>query len=133
QNLATIGQQLQKVESELGQKAVDPSATTEDIKALQASRDDLQMRFNVIKEQHDVLEAEMKAKFDQGEIVKNSDPARKVKAKADLIRATIRQQPITTEIKQALGDDTTTGGDKFLPKTVSKDIIVEPLVKNPLR
>jgi HK97 family phage major capsid protein len=135
QNLATVGQQLQKVEGELSQKAIDPSASMEDIQALQKSKEDLKMRFDVIKNQHDSLEAEQKAKFTSQDNIKNIvDPAaQKVKAKAEMIRAAIRQQPLSTEYRQLLGDGNSTGGEKFLPKTVSSDIITEPLVKNPLR
>lgn len=137
QNMATVGQQLQKIEGELSQKAIDPSASMEDIKALQKSSADLKARFDIIKQQHDGLEAEQKAKFAANDDIKNiADPtAQKMKAKAELIRATIRQQPVPTDVLQALGDNTTpgTGGEKFLPKTVSTEIITEPLVKNPLR
>lgn len=55
-------------------------------------------------------------------------------AYASLIRATMNNTPIGADIKNALLDDTsTTGGASFLPKTVSTQIITEPLVKNPLR
>lgn len=135
QNMTTIGQQLQKVESELAAKAIDTSATMEDIKALQVSKEDLKMRFDVIKAQHDQMEAEQAAQFQANQGIKGiEDPKQQlIKAKAELIRAAIRQQPVNTEILQVLGDDTTTKGDKFLPKTVSTDILVEPYVKNPLR
>jgi len=36
QNLATVGQQLKKVEEELAAKAIDPNATMEDIQALKS-------------------------------------------------------------------------------------------------
>lgn len=140
QNMATIGQQLQKVEGELAEKAIDPKATMEDIKDLQQSKKDLQMRFDVIKEQHDQMEAEQKAKFAAQQQAKSAtlggidDPQQKVvKAKAELIRSTMRQKPLDIDVRAALGDDQTTGGGKFLPKTVSNDIIMEPLAKNPLR
>lgn len=135
QNMATVGQQLAKVEGELAEKAIDPSASMEDIQVLQQSKKDLQMRFEVLKEQHDTLEAEQKAKFESNQNIQSiADPKQqKVEAKAELIRATIRQQPVTADVLQVLGDDASTKGDKFLPKTVSTDIIVEPLVKNPLR
>ncbi|UQD53309.1 phage major capsid protein [Bacillus methanolicus] len=135
QNLATIGQQLQKVEAQLAEKAVDPNASMEEIQALQKSRDDLKMRFDVIKEQHDALEAEQKAKFEAKNGINSvDDPKEKViKAKAELIRATINQRPVSVDVRQALGDNDTTGGNKFLPKTVSTEILSEPFVKNPLR
>ncbi|ARJ25186.1 phage major capsid protein [Bacillus mycoides] len=135
QNLSTIGQQLQKVEKELSQKAIDPSATTEDIQTLQQSKKDLKMRFDVIKEQHDSMEVEQRAKFAANQGINSiQDPKQQiVQAKAELIRATMRKQSVPTDVRQALGDNDTTGGNKFLPKTVSTDILVEPTVKNPLR
>ncbi|WP_428909475.1 phage major capsid protein [Niallia sp. Krafla_26] len=135
QNMATIGQQLQKVEGELAQKAIDTTASMEDIQVLQKSKQDLQMRFDVIKQQHDQMEAEQKAKFSAKQGISGiEDPKQKViSAKAALIRSTIRQTALSTDVFQALGDNDTTGGNKFLPKTVSNDILVEPLVKNQLR
>lgn len=134
QNMATIGQQLQKVEKELAQKAIDPSASMEDIQELQKSKSDLQARFDVIKEQHDEMEKEQRVKFEAKDNVADIvDPKeRVVKAKAELIQATMTNNPVSNDIKQALGDDAT-GGDKFLPKTVANDIIAEPYVKNQLR
>ncbi|PGH92569.1 phage major capsid protein [Bacillus thuringiensis] len=135
QNLSTIGQQLQKVESELSQKAIDPSATMESLQTLQQSKKDLQMRFDVIKKQHDSMEVEQRAKFTTNQGVNSiQDPKQRiVQAKAELIRATMHKQSVPTDVRQALGDNDTTGGNKFLPKTVSTDILVEPTVKNPLR
>ncbi|MEV2445497.1 phage major capsid protein [Paenibacillus larvae] len=139
QNLATVGQQLKKVEEQLAQKAIDPNASMEDIQALQGSKSDLKMRFDVIKEQHDALEAEQKAKLKANFEAKDNinsvdDPKqRAIKAKAELIRATMQKQAVTQDVFQALGDNDSTGGNKFLPKTVSTDILVEPIVKNPLR
>ena len=140
QNMATIGQQLQKIEGELSAKAIDTTSTMDDIKLLQSSKADLQMRFDVIKQQHDQMEAEQKAKFAAQQqanslgFANENDPKQKViKAKAELIRSTMRQKAVSAEVFQALGDDANTGGSKFLPKTVSNDIIMEPITKNPLR
>jgi HK97 family phage major capsid protein len=135
QNLATIGQQLQKVEAQLAEKAVDPNATMEEIQALQKSRDDLKMRFDVVKQQHDALEAEQKAKFQaKNDINSVDDPKEKViKAKAELIRAVMQGKPVPADVRAALGDRNSTGGEKFLPKTLSTEILTEPFVKNPLR
>lgn len=135
QSMATIGQQLQKVETELSAKAVDPSATLEDIRALQASKDDLKARFDIVKDQHDTMEAEQKAAFQANQGLGNeTDPKQKViNAKAALIRSTMERKAVANDVLQVLGDNGTTGGNKFLPKTVSNDILVEPVVKNPLR
>ncbi|MGH1311077.1 phage major capsid protein [Bacillus pretiosus] len=135
QNLSTIGQQLQKVESELSQKAIDPSVTVESLQVLQQSKKDLQMRFNVIKEQHDTMEAEQKAQFQtQTGLQSIEDPKQKViAAKAELVRATIRGGTLSQEARATLGDKNSTGGEKILPSTMTNELLHEPFVKNPLR
>ncbi|QHA26452.1 phage major capsid protein [Bacillus paranthracis] len=135
QNLSTIGQQLQKVENELSQKAIDPSATMDSLQALQQSKKDLQMRFDVIKEQHDTMEAEQKAQFQsQTGLQAIEDPKQKVvAAKAELVRATIRGGTLSQEARAALGDKNSTGGEKILPSTMTNELLHEPFVKNPLR
>lgn len=136
QAMATIGQQLAKTESELAAKAMDPSASLDDIKAAQTSKADLQARFDVIKQQHDQLEAEQAEKFAQQKagVAGIEDPQQKVTAaKASLVRATMRGKAIDNDVRAALGDDSESGGGKFLPKTVSQDVILAPLAKNPLR
>lgn len=49
QSLGTVGAQLEKIEGELSRKAADPNAKTEDIRSLQASKDDLRMRSTLLK------------------------------------------------------------------------------------
>lgn len=135
QSLMMIGQQLKKAEGEVTAKASDPTSNPEDIKAAQKSRDDLKLRFDVIKQQHDQVEKEVKAKLDANKGLNAIDnPQQKViAAKASLVRSTMRGKAIDADIRAALGDDTASGGGKFLPKTVSQDVILAPLAKNPLR
>ncbi|MGE6603949.1 phage major capsid protein [Lysinibacillus fusiformis] len=135
QSLMMIGQQLKKAEGEVTAKASDPTSNPEDIKAAQKSRDDLQLRFDVIKQQHDQVDKEVKAKIDANKGVNAIDnPQQKViAAKASLVRSTMRGKAIDADIRAALGDDVASGGGKFLPKTVSQDVILAPLAKNPLR
>ncbi|ETT84179.1 phage major capsid protein [Viridibacillus sp. FSL R5-0477] len=135
QSIATLGQQLQKVEGELSQKAMDPSASLEDIQASQKSKQDLQARFDIVKQQHDQLEAEQKAKLASNKgLGAIEDPEQKVvAAKASLIRSAMRGKALDGDVRAALGDDAASGGGKFLPKTVSQDVILAPLAKNPLR
>ncbi|QTY18535.1 phage major capsid protein [Virgibacillus pantothenticus] len=138
QNMATIGQQLQKVESELAQKAVDPSASMEDIQKMQKSKEDLKARFDVIKEQHDQMETEQKAQFSQRKKQSfdglNQDE-KMVKAKAEFIRASVQGRPVSDEAKQLIAIPTgnETGGDKFLPTNMQKELVHEPFEKNQLR
>lgn len=140
QAMATIGQQLQKTEGELTALASNTSSSLEDIQNMQKSKADLQARFNVIKEQHDTMEAEQKAALANKQAQANAgiggieDPQQKVvAAKASLIRATMKNKSVGQDVRAVLGDGNNTGGEKFLPKTVSSDVILAPLAKNPLR
>lgn len=47
--------------------------------------------------------------------------------------ATMANRPVNSDVLQVLGDNSTTKGNKFLPSTLTNDIIAEPLVKNQLR
>lgn len=137
QNLATIGQQLQKVEGELSQKAIDPSASMDDIQKLQKSKDDLKARFDVIKDQHDKMEEEQKMAFKQNkQSFDGLDKEQKiVKAKAEFIRAAIKGEKPGNEVMQlvAIPKGDPSGGDKLLPTTMTKEIVHEPFAKNQLR
>src|SRR5699024_934102 len=134
ESMTTIGNQLQKKENELAKMAADDTnATIDDIKNLKQTVEALHERFGVVKEQHDKMEAEQRAQFSKQDKLGNLDPKeQKVKAKAELIQATMAGRPLSSDVVQVLGDDGT-GGGKFLPKTVANDIITEPLVKNQLR
>ncbi|MEC0448191.1 hypothetical protein SRCM100730_03974 [Bacillus velezensis] len=142
-NLNTVGTQLASVDREIVAKAADPGAQMEDLKALQQKKQDLQARYDILKNQHDAKEAEQKARI-QASLEKanagasagleSSDPSvRKVAAKAGLIRAAMRREIPAQEVRATLGDNNGTGGEKLLPKTVSEELIHEPFVKNPLR
>ena len=96
------------------------------------------MRFEIIKEQHDEKEREIKAKLEANNKknpgLQTGDPkAKMIAAKAELIRATIRGKSLSDEAKMALGDNNTTGGEKILPSTMTNELLHEPWVKNPLR
>ncbi|HGG0586377.1 MULTISPECIES: phage major capsid protein [Bacillus] len=138
QAMATIGQQLAKTENELATKAMDPSASLNDIKVLQASKADLQARFDVVKQQHDQLEAEQTAKFAQQKnvITGIEDPKQKeVAAKAEFIRAAVQGRAVSDDVKAliALPAGNSTGGDKFFPTNMQKELVHEPFAKNQLR
>lgn len=142
QNMSTIGQQLQKTESELSQKAIDPSASLDDIQAMQKSQEDLQARFSIIKNQHDQMEAEHKAQFSQQQVAKQQagfeglgQAEKMVKAKAEFFRASIENRPVNDEAKAliAIPKGDPSGGDNFLPTTMSKDIVTEPMARNKFR
>ncbi len=138
---SNMGQYLNKLETQLMEMVGDMTNTTsEEMKAHQSKIEDAQMRFDVITQQVNKIEAEQKAKFAQQAQQQQlglggiDDPKQKVvHAKAELIKATIRNQPVPTDVMQVLGDRNNTGGEKLLPTTMSDQLLMEPLVKNPLR
>lgn len=133
QDMATIGNQIQKTNDDITQKAADPKTSMDELNQLNQTKGDLQQRFEIIKNQHDQLEAEQKASLAKGSFSDSSDPKQKViDAKAELIRKTMAKEAVPTDVYQVLGDDST-GGGKFLPKTVANDVISDPVVKNQLR
>lgn len=133
QDMATIGNQIQKTNDEISQKAADPQTPVSALQELNTTKSDLQQRFDIIKNQHDQLEAEQKANLTKGNFTDATDPKQKtIDAKAELIRKTMAKEAVPTDVYQILGDDST-GGGKFLPKTVANDVISDPVVKNQLR
>ena len=134
QDLSTIGNQIQKTNNEITQKAADPKTAMDDLNQLNQTKGDLQQRFDIIKTQLDQMEAEQRASLEKGQFSNSNDPKQKViDAKAELIRKTMAKEAVSTDVYQALGDDSASGGGKFLPKTVANDVISEPTVKNQLR
>ncbi|MBN7275511.1 phage major capsid protein [Ligilactobacillus pobuzihii] len=132
QSLFNIGEEIQDVNEKIAEKAAspDPKASGE-IQELQKSADSLQVRYDALNKQVKEKEAEQSQKA-KPEI--DDDPKAKYNhGFAELVRNTIHKEAVGPEIYQALGDENTTGGNKFLPKTVSTDIITEPAVTNPLR
>lgn len=133
QDMATIGNQIQKTNDEISQKAADPQTPVSALQELNTTKSDLQQRFDIIKNQHDQLEAEQKANLTKGNFTDATDHKQKtIDAKAELIRKTMAKEAVPTDVYQVLGDDST-GGGKFLPKTVANDVISDPVVKNQLR
>ncbi|MNW39627.1 Phage capsid family protein [compost metagenome] len=133
-DLITIGQALAAVKQDILAKAADPEAKIEDITALETKSKGLQARFDILQKEHDELEAEQMQSLKQNPIQNTADPKVKtLSAKASLIRATIKGESVPGEIKAALGDNNSTGGEKILPSTMTTELLHEPFVKNPLR
>ncbi len=133
-NVSNIGSALKDANEQLSVLAADPSSTTEDISAQQKKVDALQVRYETLNKQYKEETAKQQAKLkDPKEPAQKSPEERKNHAFAQLVRSTMAKQAVSAEIYQVLGDDSTTGGSKFLPKTVSTNIIAAPEETNPLR
>lgn len=135
-DLVTIGASLAATKQDILAKASQPDASIDDIKALETKASNLQARYDILQKEHDQMEAEQKASLDRsrGPIDNANDPKAQVTAaKAALVRATVRGERVSDDIRAALGDGNGTGGEKILPTTMTTELLHEPFVKNPLR
>lgn len=132
QATTNMGDSVEEAKNKLAALANDPKASIEDIKAQQKASEALELRYNELKKQYD--EAVKAQEAQTKEAPKQLDPKeRKAVAMASLVRSVMNNEPVSADVRQALGDNDTTGGNKFLPKTVSTDIITGPEEHNPLR
>lgn len=133
-NTMDMADEAKQANEKLNEMLANPQVTTEDIKAQQKVVDAAQERYDVAKEQMDKAEAQEKLNLKPvKEKTQLSPKEKRDEAFATLVRNTMAKEAVGADIYQALGDEDTTGGNKFLPKTVSTDIISEPVENNPLR
>jgi Phage capsid family. len=118
----------------IAEKAADPATPMDEINAKKAHRDDLQTRFNEIKGVHDEMEAM------QRDAVKTET---KMSEKDQLIasKAAFYRDALNGNLKKSyegLGaipvNTADLGyGEKLLPTNMSRELLMEPAEKNPLR
>lgn len=142
QELAELGQELKKSTGELRTKAGDPSVKIEELRSIQEKNKILEERFNILKGE---IEKEEKAQQEKIQTqMRQRDPLhgvsgeeqRMIAAKADFIRSALLRKPMAEESRamlHAIPGDNVTGGEKFLPKNMTNDLVHEPFVTNPLR
>lgn len=137
QMLAGIGQDLKAANTKLAAMYADAKTTIEARTEQKNNVKDLEERFAGIKGQIEELdrqaEEKLKNQYENKIVAGDTEKDKKINAKAELIRATMANKPVSMEVKAALGDDNSTGGEKFLPKTMQTELLHEPFVKNPLR
>ena len=133
-NAMDMGDNLKQENEKLNKMLANPQVETEDITAQQKVVDLAQERFDVADRQLKKAEAEEKKNLKPAKDSVQLDPkAKHDKAFAELVRKTMAKEAVSADVYQALGDNDSTGGNKFLPKTVSTDIIAAPEETNPLR
>ncbi|MDG0818996.1 phage major capsid protein [Staphylococcus equorum] len=144
QSLGMIGQQLKEKNNELSQKASDPNVNMDDVKQLKEEKSGLQQRYDIVEAQ--VKEVEQKetdkAKKDNQKNAAYqalSEDDKKVKAKAEFYRHALlpndfeKPSQEAQRLLHALPTGNDTGGDKFLPTTLSNELVSEPFARNQLR
>lgn len=137
-SLATIGQELKRVNDEIAEKAGDPAVGDDTLNQLSQKADSLEQRFNLlngqVKSEEKAAKQKMATNANANKI--SRDPKQKViDATAELVRSTMANKAVSQDVLQVLGDDdsTKTGGQNILPITLSNQIISEPFDDNPLR
>ncbi|ACA43498.1 phage major capsid protein [Clostridium botulinum] len=133
QMLAGIGQDLKSANEKLTTMYADAKTTLEARNEQKNTVKDLEERFAGIKAQIEEMDRQAEQKFKNKVITGENEKDKRVNAKAELIKATMSNNPVSMEVKAALGDNNSTGGEKFLPKTMQNELLHEPFVKNPLR
>lgn len=127
----------------IAEKAADPATSMEDINAKKSHRDELQGRFDLLKAEHDKMEAEQKAALERQQKSQpnsgNPDKDNAIKAKAAYYRAVATgDKEAAQKTYQGLGgipagSADMGSGSHLLPTTLSSELIVEPAEENSLR
>lgn len=141
QSLGMIGQQLANKNEELSKSASNPNVKIEDIEKLKKEKEGLQNRYEIVEQQVKEMEVKQQSKLDDSVTAYNklSKEEQIIKAKAEFYRHAILPSEFAAPSKEAqkllhvlpTGNDS--GGDKFLPTTLSNEVVAEPFTKNKLR
>ncbi|MEG2787351.1 MAG: phage major capsid protein [Romboutsia sp.] len=128
-----VKEQLKAENKKLSDMYLDSKSTLESRAEQQKTVKDLEERFEGIKAQMDDLDAK-EAQNVKNKTLGTNESDIKINAKAELIKNVMSKKPVPTNVLNALGDGSNlNNGDKILPKTMTNDLLYEPLAKNPLR
>ena len=138
QTIDGVRASLKDATNKLAEMYADSSASMEARTEQQKLVKDLEERESGLKAQLDKMDAEAKAKMDAQNVknanVGSSKEEKILNAKAEIVRATMKNRAVSQEVLNALGDGSTLGnGDKILPSTMTNELLYEPLATNPLR
>lgn len=144
QSLGEVGDQLKNKSNELSQKAGDPNVEFEHIKQLEKEVDILQQRYDILEKRKDEVQQKKSEKaqkdIDKSSLYQSLDPSEKmIKAKAEFYRHALlpnefeKPSQEAQRMLHALPTGNDTGGDKFLPTTLSNELVSEPFARNQLR
>lgn len=130
-----LGKTLENINAQLQEETASvEEGSVEKMKALQEKKANWQAKYDEMSRQVAEAEKQQKERLTPKKEPVQIDPKDKRNhAFAELVRKTMDKEAVTADIYEALGDNDTTGGNKFLPKTVSTNIISEPVENNPLR
>lgn len=140
ENLSGLGEKVKQTAQLIHEKSMSTDISEEniaEIKELKEKEKNLKYKYDILREEYEQVKKRNNLRSQKVAEQKNPKNIRE-EAFAKLIRQTMNNTAVTSDVYEALGDnglgdDATTNGSKFLPKTVSSDIITAPAEKNPLR
>ena len=135
EKIATLNAAIEADSAWIAEKAADPTVKMEELTAKESHRDDLVTRRDMLKKQHDEMEAAQKAKVTETANLNDADNA--IKAKAAFYRAALTGG----DVKKAYaglgaiptGSENLGGGEHLLPTNMSNELLTEPVEENSLR
>lgn len=138
EKMASIGEAIHADGAWIAEKSGDPTVKMEDLEAKKTHKDELQKRFELLKAEHDQMEAAQKeAVKRQADTGEASEKEKHMKAKATFYRTAMTGGDIKKAyeglgaIPAATADLGT--GEHLLPTNVSSELITEPTEENALR
>ena len=122
----------------ISEKAADPSVPMDEINAKKTHRDELVSRYEMLKAEHDEMEAQQRAAVEQKAAAEpKNDRERGIMAKAAFYRAVLTGGDVRKAYEGlgALPSGTADlgKGENLLPTNMSSELLLEPLEENSLR
>ncbi|PHA00937.1 phage major capsid protein [Bacillus pseudomycoides] len=136
-DLQMLGEEVVNASEALRSKLTDTSITPEELTELKRAKAFAQERFDAAEAEYKEMEQEQRSRLQRQEptLAAENNEERMIAAKAEYYRSIFTGQAVSEETRNLLGAKQTasTGGEKFLPTTLSNQIVSEPKQKNPLR
>lgn len=139
EKMNSLNEEIATTAEWIAEKAADPGTPMEEIEKKKAHRDELNTRFELLKKEHDDMEAAQRAQvaMKAGSGAGMDAKTAKIKAKADFYRSAITGGDLKKAYEN-LGaipaDSQDMGhGDRLLPTNLATELIVEPMLENPMR
>ena len=139
EKMATLQAAIAADAAWIAEKAADPSTPMDEINAKKAHRDELQARYDMIKEEHDRIEEAQRTAVavKAGKCAGMTEKEAKLKAKAAFYRAAFSGRDVSKAYEGLGGlpaaDVDLGNGSALLPTNLSNELITEPVEENSLR
>jgi len=139
EKMTTLSAAIKSDADWIAEKAADPATSMEDIKTKTAHRDELQARFDLLKAEHDKLEAQQKAALKNQ--MPTGDPEKDdvIKRKAAFYKSALMgdmegAKKAYSGLGALPGNTADLGyGENLLPTNMETELITEPFETNSLR